>query len=153
MKTEIKYAAEFRIPKTLPHAPLEGEESTDIFDDDVRVVDGELVLSSRCGETRFRDFKDQGDSFLIPAGAYVRYKGAYAALNAVWGIKFPAYELGWIESRYGQFRTQAGYDLARRAIVFASQADRNNAVKRADEAFDQIAERSGNPLFHIPERH
>lgn len=124
MQTHINYTREFSIPKKLPHALIEEEES-DIFDDNIRVINGELLLSSRCGETRFRDFRDEGEYFVIPAGACAQYRGAYAAVNAVWGIEFPPCEFGSVESSWGIFPTMEGYRLERK---------RRDAIHGADAA-------------------
>ena len=145
MKTQITYTTGFSIPKALPHAFDPEEDSSDIFGDSVEVVGGKLILQSKCGSTTFLQWEEEGNAFLIPATT-ARYEGAYCALNAVWGIDFPQFTLGGVDSSYGHFKTMAGYELARRAVTFARIADTNNASPAASAAMDGIADEHGNPL-------
>ena len=113
MKTTITFSKEFAIPRSLPHAYGQEADSSDIFDDSVAVVDGKLVLQSKCGSTTFLQWEETEDAFLIPA-SISQYEGAYSALNAVWGIDFPPCEIGEVESSLGNFATIEGYEVARR---------------------------------------
>ena len=144
MKTTIKYTETFSISKTLPHAV--DPSDSDIFGDSI-VIEGEtLILRSNCGVTTFRRFEEKEDEFVIPAGAWGIYDGAYSAINSVVGIEFPKSTIGSIESVYGKFKSIEGYELARRAVAFAQLANANNAIGAAKAALDTISDRLGNSL-------
>lgn len=120
MKTTIKYLAGFSIPKVLPHAgPTDDQDQSnwnwDIFNDEVTITDQRLYLSSNRGETIFPagSWIDNSDHYTIVANTVAEYDGAYAALNSIWGIKFPECTVGEVESRYGNFPTVQDYQAAR----------------------------------------
>jgi len=144
MKTTIKYIETFSIPKDLPHQFVAGE--SEIFGDSITVVGEILILLSHCGATNFRRWEETEDKFIIPAGAWAQYEGAYASINSVVGIKFGECTIGAVESNYGNFKTLEGYQLARRAVSFAQLADANNSTVKASSSFDKVADRLGNLL-------
>jgi hypothetical protein len=149
MKTVITFVRGFSIPKELPHAfDFSGSP---IFCDTVKVVAGKLILTSICGMTTFHSWSETEDAYIIPAGATASYTGAYGALNAVTGIDFPPCEYGEIKSSYGRFQTKAGYELARRALVFARYADLNGHAEVASREMDAIADRLGNRTISAQE--
>jgi len=142
MKTTIYYTASFSIPKDLPHQFV--AEDSEIFGDSVEVIGKRLLLKSRCGTTKFARFEEKEECYIIPAGAWGLYNGAFSAMNAVVGIEFPKCTIGEVESSYGTFKTVEGYQLARRAVAFAQLADINNAIGAASAAMDTISDRLGN---------
>jgi hypothetical protein len=118
MKANIVYSTEFRIPKTLPHAgPPEGTDPENwdynIFNDCLNIKGNFLVLTSNCGQTLFRGWKEEVDCFLIPLGCFIEYEGARRALSAVAGIEFPECVVTNVESSLGKFLTLEDYDYAR----------------------------------------
>jgi len=146
MKTTIKYTETFSIPKTLHHGFDPSDSDSDIFCDSIEVDGERLLLSSRCGVTKFARWEETEDGYIIPAGGWGEYEGAYSAMNAVVGIEFPKSTIGEVESSYGTFKTVEGYQLARRAVAFAQLADANNAIGAASASMDTIADRLGNPV-------
>ena len=142
MKTTIYYTENLSIPKNLTHA-FDAEDS-EIFGDSVEVVGERLLLKSRCGVTKFARWEETSDSYIIPAGAWGQYDGAYAAINSIKGIKFPKCITGEVESSYGTFKTLEGYQLARRAVAFAQLAEANDKIGAASAAMDTISDRLGN---------
>ena len=142
MKTTIKYSESFSITKNLPHQFGAGE--SEIFGDSITIDGKNLVLWSRCGTTTFRQWEETSDSYIIPAGGWGDYNGAYSAMNAVVGIEFPKCTFGEIQSNYGTFKTLKGYQLARRAVAFCANAEANNAIGAASAAMDTISDRLGN---------
>lgn len=120
MKTTLKFMQEFRIPKILPHAgprPDECEEEWSNFCYDYVAAgpEGSLELTSNCGTTTFPNgtWSEGDDAFTISAETTAHYDGAYAAINAVWGIDFPECGIGAVESTYGNFPSVEEYEAAR----------------------------------------
>jgi len=138
MKCKVEFEKAFYIPQNLPNGYFEDEEENNICQDVIEVRDGRLVLSSRCASTTFREFREVAGGWAIPAQV-ATYKGAYNALNAVYGIKFPKWNIiGTIESSYGEFKTVAGYELAREAIRAALTADSNGSAAEALDALKSL---------------
>src|SRR5690554_1269247 len=120
MKCRVEYKKSFFIPENLPNRYFpDDEEENNICHDVVEVRDGRLVLSSLCGSTTFREFREVDGGWEVSA-QIAAYEGAYNALNTIYGIKFPDWQIvGTIASSYGEFKTVAGYELAREAISAA----------------------------------
>lgn len=115
MKATLKFAAAVIITKTLPHEA--GDKPSDFYWDSVGVVEGQLVLGSKCGSTSFSNWEDKDDHYVVPATARVAYEGARNALNAVWGVEFPTCEVTEVESTIGRFENLEDYDEARRLVL------------------------------------
>lgn len=105
MKAKVTYLSELRIPKDLPHGEDKALDEDDfIYWDSVYPDHDGLVLQSLRGTTVFPAWEDKGDHYLIPANTTATYSGAYAALNAVWGVQFPDCVIEDIKSSYGRFK-------------------------------------------------
>jgi hypothetical protein len=145
VKINIKYNSAFSIPTVLPHAPFEGDEQSDICCDEVtvkpcfsepfkagRAVVAEVIVSSRCGTTTMNCVARMVDGGIQVCGRggdaegpEAVFEGAERALNSVWGIEFPPYEVqGDIESSYGRFKTLDGYRDAKAAVKAIQSAGR-----------------------------
>ncbi|MES2985956.1 MAG: hypothetical protein V4686_02410 [Patescibacteria group bacterium] len=143
MKAKLNYLDSFTIPTNLPHA--EGDTCHDILGDSVGICEKHgvkmLCLSSNKGSTFFHSWRDAGDHYIIPADTTAEYEGAYHALNAVWGIKFPDCDVSYIESTIGNYNKLADYEKARRLILpIVRNFQRFTEVKRRnqeDAAHDQ----------------
>jgi len=121
MKAQLKFKTEFTIPKCLYHAgpgpETNTEEWSDICNDYISVHEGKLFLSSSCGSTTFISFEETQDGYTVFGNTVCSYEGAWGALNAVHGIKFPECEVGCIESTLGRYETLEDYELARKLIL------------------------------------
>jgi len=138
MECKVEFEKAFFVPANLPNAYFDDEDYNDICQDVIEVRDDRLVLSSLCGSTAFRNFRKVDGGWEV-APQVATYKGAYNALNAVYGIKFPAWHIvGTIKSSYGEFKTLSGYELAREAIRFAVRADSNGSAAEALDALKSL---------------
>ena len=139
MKCKVEFEKAFVIPANLPNAYFEDdEEENNICHDVIEVIDDRLVLSSLCGSTTFRQFREVDGGWEVSA-QIAAYEGAYNALNTIYGIKFPDWHIvGVIQSSYGEFRTLAGYELAREAISAARTADGNGTAAEALDALKSL---------------
>ena len=138
MEVKVKFEKEFFIPANLPNGYFEDDEPNNICHDVIEVIDDRLVLSSRCGSTTFRQFRKVDGGWVIPAQV-ATYKGAYNALNAIYGVEFPDWQIvGTIKSSYGEFKTLSGYELAREAISAVRAADGNGTAEAALEALKSL---------------
>ena len=124
MKAKLYYYKEFFIPRELPHAWRDDTPpGDDIFQDAVFVDGGELVVLSAYGTTRIpmaRVVKTK-DDFRVKKGTIAYYEGAFNAMNAVWGVKWPDHKRGEChgydaESTYGFFPSLYQYMVFRQAI-------------------------------------
>lgn len=124
MKAKLYYYKEFFIPRELPHAWRDDVPSGNTIFQDAVFVDGdELVVSSACGTTRIPMARvtETKDGFRVKKGTMAYYEGAFNALNAVWGVKWPSHERGEchgydVESTYGFFPSLYQYMAFRKAI-------------------------------------
>ena len=138
MECKVEFEKAFFVPANLPNAYFDDEDYNDICQDVIEVRDDRLVLSSLCGSTAFRNFRKVDGGWEV-APQVATYKGAYNALNSVYGIEFPAWHIvGTIKSSYGEFKTLSGYELAREAIRAAVRADSNGSSVEALDALKSL---------------
>lgn len=147
MKAKVTYLSELRIPKDLPHGEDKALDEDDfIYWDSVYPDHDGLVLQSLRGTTVFPAWEDKGDHYLIPANTTATYSGAYAALNAVWGVQFPDCVIEDIKSSYGRFKTLWAYRLARRALQMVKTAEANGTIPALQRVLMEHGDSNGNFL-------
>lgn len=114
MKAQIVYLASFAIPQTadLQHAVI--DDAHDILCDQAFVENGKLMLVSKHGKTKFSQFVFYGGQYVVPEGAVAEYEGAWRALNAVAGIRYPHCIVSNIKSSNGFFDTLEEYEMLRK---------------------------------------